>query len=101
MKAAISTEDIPDSELIELARSVNVVDIDVVPQVSTKEIKVFNEDANKKKVALIDCGVKKNIINNFWKCGIGSCFVPIYNDYKNYFGLLSGRSDDYFRTRKS
>ena len=66
MKAAISTEDIPDSELIELARAQpSIVDIDVVPQVSTKEIKVFNEDANK-KVALIDCGVKKNIINNFF-----------------------------------
>lgn len=38
MKAAISTEDIPDDELIELARAQpSIIDIDVVPQVSTKE----------------------------------------------------------------
>ena len=82
MKAAISTEDIPDDELIELARAQpSIVDIDVVPQVSTKEIKVFDEDANK-KVALIDCGVKKNIINNFLERGIGVVLFPYDTDYK-------------------
>ena len=82
MKAAISTEDISDDELIELARKQpSIIDIDVVPQVSTKEIKVFNQDANK-KVALIDCGVKKNIINNFLERGIGVVLLPYDTDYK-------------------
>ena len=44
-------------------------------------IKVFNEDANK-KVALIDCGVKKNIINNFLERGIGVVLFPYDTDYK-------------------
>ena len=82
MKAAISTEDISDNELIELARKQpSIIDIDVVPQVSTSEIKVFNQDANK-KVALIDCGVKKNIINNFLERGIGVVLLPYDTDYK-------------------
>ena len=82
MKAAISTEDISDDELIELARKQpSIIDIDVVPQVSTSEIKVFNQDANK-KVALIDCGVKKNIINNFLERGIGVVLLPYDTDYK-------------------
>lgn len=82
MKAAISTEDISDDELVELAcKQPSIIDIDVVPQVSTKEIKVFNQDANK-KVALIDCGVKKNIINNFLERGIGVVLLPYDTDYK-------------------
>ena len=40
MKAALTTEDISDEELLELARSQpSIIDIDVVPKVSTKEIK--------------------------------------------------------------
>ncbi len=82
MKAALTTEDISDEELLELARAQpSIIDIDVVPKVSTKEIKVFNEDANK-KVALIDCGVKKNIINNFLERGIGVVLLPYDTDYK-------------------
>ena len=57
-------------------------DFDVVPKVSTKEIKVFNEDADK-RVALIDCGVKKNIINSFLERDIGIILFPYDTDYKN------------------
>ena len=36
----------------------SIVDMDLVHKVSTKDIKEFKEDTNK-KVALIDCGVKR------------------------------------------
>ena len=59
----------------------SIEDVDVVPLVSTKEIKIFNEDADK-KVALIDCGVKKNIINSFLERDIGVILFPYNTDYK-------------------
>ena len=59
----------------------SIEDRDVVPLVSTKEIKIFNEDADR-KVALIDCGVKKNIINSFLERDIGVVLFPYDTDYK-------------------
>jgi len=82
LKAAITTEDIDDDKLIEMARSQpSIEDKDVVPLVSTKEIKLFNEDADR-KVALIDCGVKKNIINSFLQRDIGVILFPYDTNYK-------------------
>lgn len=82
MKGAITTEDISDEELLELARNQeSIIDRDLVPIVSTDEIKIFNEDADQ-KVALIDCGVKKNIINNFLQRDIGVILFPYDTDYK-------------------
>ena len=82
MKGAISTEDISDEELLKLAREQpSIVDRDLVPLVSTDEIKIFNEDAEK-KVALIDCGVKKNILNGFLNRDVGVILYPYDTDYK-------------------
>ena len=82
LKAAITTEDIADDKLIEMAKSQpSIEDRDVVQLVSTKEIKQFNEDADK-KVALIDCGVKKNIINSFLERDIGVILFPYDTNYK-------------------
>jgi len=76
MKCAIATEEMDDSELIALAKNqLGIVDMDLVPQVSTKEILVFEEDF-KQKVAILDCGVKKNIINDFLKRDIGVVLFP-------------------------
>lgn len=82
MKGAISTENISDEELLKLAREQpSIVDRDLVPLVSTDEIKIFNEDAEK-KVALIDCGVKKNILNGFLNRDVGVILYPYDTDYK-------------------
>ena len=82
MKGAITTEDVSDEELLELARNQeSIIDRDLVPLVSTDEIKIYNEDADQ-KVALIDCGVKKNIINNFLQRDIGVILLPYNTDYK-------------------
>ena len=96
LKAAITTEDIADDKLIEMAKSQpSIEDKDIVPLVSTKEIKVFNEDCDK-KVALIDCGVKKNIINSFLERDIGVVLFP-YDTVKKLsnrlpiFGICMGQ----------
>ncbi|MCL2157485.1 MAG: glutamine-hydrolyzing carbamoyl-phosphate synthase small subunit [Methanobrevibacter sp.] len=82
MKCAIATEEIDDSELIALAKNqLNIIDMDLVPQVSTKEVVVFGEDF-KQKVAILDCGVKKNTINDFLKRDVGVVLFPYGTDYK-------------------
>ncbi|KZX15191.1 carbamoyl-phosphate synthase small chain [Methanobrevibacter cuticularis] len=83
MKCAMATEEIDDSELQAMARNqLSIVDMDLVPQVSTKETVVFGENF-KRRVAIIDCGVKKNIINGFLKRNIGVALFPYDTDYKN------------------
>ena len=82
LKAAITTETISDDELLEMAKSQpSIVDMDLVHKVSTKDIKEFKEDTNK-KVALIDCGVKRNIIKSFLERDIGVILFPYNTDYK-------------------
>lgn len=82
LKAAITTETISDDELLEMAKSQpSIIDIDLVHKVSTKDIKEFKEDTNK-KVALIDCGVKRNIIKSFLERDIGVILFPYNTDYK-------------------
>ncbi len=83
MKCALSTEEIDDSELIAQAKNqLSIVDMDLVPQVSTKEVVTFGENF-KQKTALIDCGVKKNIIDGFLDKGIGVVLFPYNSDYKS------------------
>jgi carbamoyl-phosphate synthase small subunit len=82
MKGAISTEDIDDEELVGLAKAqLSIIDRDLIPEVSTKEIKIFGEDFDK-KVAIIDCGVKKNIIKGFIDRNVGVILYPYDADYK-------------------
>ncbi len=76
MKGALTTENMVDDELLKLAREQpNIQDIDLVPKVSTKEIKEYGEDMDL-NVALIDCGVKKNIIQGFLDKGMGVTLLP-------------------------
>ncbi|MDR1721913.1 MAG: glutamine-hydrolyzing carbamoyl-phosphate synthase small subunit [Methanobrevibacter sp.] len=82
MKCAIASEEIENSELIALAKNqLSIVDMDLVGQVSTPEIKNFGENF-KKKVGIIDCGVKKNIIESFLKRNIGVTLFPYNSKYE-------------------
>lgn len=86
MKSVLTTEDIPDDELIEMAKNQpHISEMELVPSVSTKEIKEFGEDYDK-KVALIDCGVKKSIVRNFLEREIGVVLFPYNTDYKTILG---------------
>lgn len=81
MKGAIATEEIDDDELIAKAKDqLSIIDRDLVPLVSTSEIKTFG-DFNK-TVAIIDCGVKKNIIDSFLERNIGVALFPYNTDYQ-------------------
>lgn len=80
-KAALATEEIDDDELVARAQEhKSIIDLDLVPLVSTPEIKTFGDFD--KTVAILDCGVKKNIINCFLENDIGVALFPYDTDYQ-------------------
>ncbi|HML05640.1 MAG TPA: glutamine-hydrolyzing carbamoyl-phosphate synthase small subunit [Methanobacterium sp.] len=82
MKAALSTEGIEDEELINIAANQqDIEEIDLVDQVCVKEPKIFGEDF-KKRVAIMDCGIKNNSINALLKRETGVVVLPYKMDYK-------------------
>ncbi len=65
-------------------------EINYVDQVSTREIIVYGEGEGKKRVVLIDCGVKHNIIRSLVKRGVTVVRVPWNHDFTqmDYDGLF-------------
>jgi len=57
--------------------------IDIVRDVTVKERIIYNEKSNTKRVILIDCGVKHNIIRNFLKRDVTLIRVPYDYDFFN------------------
>ena len=81
LKAGIATEEIDDDELVARVREhESIINLDLVPLVSTPEIKTYGDFD--KTVAIVDCGVKKNIITNFLDNGIGVALFPYDTDYQ-------------------
>ena len=81
LKAALATEEIDDDELVARAQEhKSIIDLDLVPLVSTPEVKTFGDFD--KTVAILDCGVKKNIINCFLENDIGVALFPYDTDYQ-------------------
>lgn len=82
MKGALSTEGIDDAELLELAKTQSgIEEIDLVDQVCVKEPRIFGEDF-KKRVAILDCGIKNNSINALLKRETGVVVLPYKMDYR-------------------
>lgn len=67
-----STPDI--RELLEQARKLDYSETDFVKKVGCKKVRVARAEKEKKKIALLDCGVKESIVRNFVARGV-SCFV--------------------------
>ena len=64
--------------------------VDIVKEVSVKEPVVYNEKPNQKKVVVIDCGVKNNIIRSLIKRNLTVVRVPYDYDFMRelFDGLL-------------
>ena len=62
--------------------------IDIVKDVTIKEPIVYNEKPNQKKVVVIDCGIKNNIIRNLIKRNLTVVRVP--HDYDFLKQLFDG-----------
>ncbi|MBI5681441.1 MAG: glutamine-hydrolyzing carbamoyl-phosphate synthase small subunit [Methanobacterium sp.] len=82
MKGALSTEEIDDEELLNLAKNQqNIEEIDLVDKVCVDKPKILGENY-KKRVAILDCGIKNNSINAFLKREMGVVVLPYKMDYK-------------------
>lgn len=83
MKAVLTTEDLDDEELLDLAKNQhNIEEIDLVDQVCVDKPKIFGEDF-KSRVAILDCGIKNNSINALLKRETGVVVLPYKMDYKD------------------
>ncbi len=75
MKGAISTVDLDPKSLLEKVRQNEpVLGVDLVKEVSSKEI--FLDDSSGPRVAVIDCGAKFNILRELKKRGFSVLRVP-------------------------
>lgn len=55
--------------------------IDIVKEVSIKEPVIYNEKKGNKKIVVVDCGIKNNIIRNLIKRGLTVIRVPYDYDF--------------------
>ena len=82
LKCAVSTEEISDEDLLaKVANQKDIIDLDLVPLVSTDGVKTFG-DFNK-TVAIIDCGVKKSVIDSFLENEINVALFPYNASYQD------------------
>lgn len=80
MKAALSTQNIEDEDLLDLARAQpSIVDRDLVDKVSVHQPRTLGEDF-KKKMVIIDCGYKKNVIKSLLDRKVGLTIVPYHTE---------------------
>jgi len=59
--------------------------VDLVKQVTIKEPIIYNEKPNQKKVVVVDCGIKNNIIRNLIKRNLTVVRVPYDYDFLQQF----------------
>lgn len=80
MKGAISTEEIEDEELLQMAKAQpSIVDMDLVDKVCVREPKILGEDF-KKKMVIVDCGIKNNSIKALLDREVGVVVLPYDTD---------------------
>lgn len=87
MKAAVANCDISDEELLKLTREQTPLeDLRLVERITVKEPKVLVErkDIN---VAVLDCGVKKNILDNLVDRDLGVTIMPASSSVDDILAL--------------
>lgn len=94
MNAIVSSEifDI-DALKAELAKVPSMEGLELSSQVSTKEEYTLGDPTSKYKVAVLDLGVKKNILRNFTE---RDCFVKVFPAKTSFEDLKSFNPDGYF-----
>ena len=77
MKAVLSTVDLDEKSLVQKAKkSVGLVGVDLVRQVSSRKQYIWDKAKHKFKVAVLDCGVKYNILRSLLKRDCQVVVVP-------------------------
>ncbi len=76
MKAAVATVDISDEELLKIVEEQpRLEDMNLVEEITVKKPKVIQE-RKKYNVAVLDCGVKKSILDNLVQKDVGVVVLP-------------------------
>lgn len=87
MKAAVANDEISDEELLKLVRQQpGIEELNLVEKVSVKEPKKINE-TKEYNIAILDCGVKKNIIDNLVERGVGVTLLPASTSFEDIVKL--------------
>jgi carbamoyl-phosphate synthase small subunit len=77
MKAVLSTEDLNEESLIQKAKdSLGLVGRDLVKEVTNRKKYIWSQGKSKYKVAVLDCGVKYNILRELLKNGCEVVVIP-------------------------
>ena len=93
MNAIISSEILDENELKALVKQVPSMDgLELSSKVATKEILDFGDESASLKVALIDFGVKKNIVRCLTERG---CFVRVFPMETPYSELIAFNPDGF------
>lgn len=76
MKAAVATVDISDEELLKIVEEqLRLEDMNLVEEITVKKPKVIQE-RKEYNVAVLDCGVKKSILDNLVQKDVGVVVLP-------------------------
>lgn len=76
MKAAVATVDISDEELLKIVEEQpRLEDMNLVEEITVKKLKVIQE-RKEYNVAVLDCGVKKSILDNLVQKDVGVVVLP-------------------------
>lgn len=93
MNAIISSEILDENELKALVKNVPSMDgLELSSKVATKVIQDYGDEKSSLKVALLDFGVKKNIIRCLTERG---CFVRVFPMDTSYHTLLAFNPDGF------
>jgi len=94
MNALISSEDKSIDELKEILASVpNMEGLELASKVSTTEPYFYGNPDAEFKIAVLDLGVKENILRNFVERG---CYIKVFPAKTTYLEMAEWRPDGYF-----
>jgi len=93
MNAVISTETDIDKLKIELAKAPNMVGLELASKVTTKEAYFVGNENAKYKIAVLDVGIKKNIIRNLVK---RDCYVKVFPYNATFKEMNAFKPNGYF-----
>ncbi len=94
MNAIISSEILDLNELSKVLKKVpNMEGLELASQVSTKESYFFGSEGSKKKVAVLDFGTKKNILECISSRG---CYLKVFNAKSSFESIKAWAPDGYF-----
>ncbi|MCF6349514.1 MAG: glutamine-hydrolyzing carbamoyl-phosphate synthase small subunit [Flavobacteriaceae bacterium] len=93
MNAIISTETDIDKLKKELTKAPNMNGLELASKVTTKKTYFIGNENAKYKIAVLDLGIKKNIIRNFIK---RDCYVKVFPYNTTFKEMSAFKPDGYF-----